>query len=159
MQNPNTEKKSDKKNEKGQDVEDVCMNEVEEPQKRNGRRLDEYQSFIWGSNGVKNSCFVDSFLEVLFQVWMRQDTHLQPKALEESLNLCKNKNFHESKMKLWTYLKDHAINRYDTFDYGDMAAITAVIDVLYTNTPEQEKSNYYLLNETRTKCLTNDQHN
>ena len=82
-----------------------------------------------------------------------------PEALNESLVQCRNKNFHVSKMILWKFLNDNAISRYDTFDLEEMAAVTALIDNLYQNMPHHERSKYYLLNETRTKCLTNDHHN
>ena len=71
-----------------------------------------------------------------------------PEALNESLVQCKNKNFHVSKMILWNFLNDNATSRYDTFDLGEMAAVTAVIDNLYQNIPLHERSKYYLLNET-----------
>ena len=140
-------------------IVDDSMRPTEVMEKKIIRKAQEYQSFVWGSNGVRNSCFLDSFLEVLFHIWMRQGIKVLPEELEESLVQRRNKNFHQSKMTLWTFLKDHAINRYDRFDFGEMAAVTAVIDSMYENIPHHERSKYYLLNETRTKCLTNDQHN
>ena len=155
-------KKKDKecKMEKGQEpAKDENANEKMEPQKRSKRKDQEYQTFVWGSNGIRNSCFIDSFLEVMFHIWLRQDMTVLPEALKESLVQRKKKSFHASKMILWKFLNDHPINRYDTFDLGEMAAITAIVDNLYDNLLYHERSKYFLLNETRTKCLTNDHHN
>ena len=54
-----------------------------------------------------------------------------PEALKDSLVQRKQKSFHASKMILWKFLNDHPINRYDTFDLGEMAAITAIVDNLH----------------------------
>ena len=139
--------------------EENVVNEKGDVEKKTSKRPQEYQSYLWGSNGIKNSCFIDSLLEVMFQVWSRQKKNMLPETLEESLVERREKNFHTSKMVLWKFLKEHAINNYDTFNLGEMGAITAVIECLYSNIPNHERSHYYLLNETRTKCLTNDNHN
>ena len=152
-------KKSEWKKEKKHVPEENVVNEKGDVETKTSKRPQEYQSYLWGSNGIKNSCFIDSLLEVMFQVWSRQKKKMLPEALEESLVEHREKNFHTSKMVLWKFLKEHTINNYDTFNPGEMGAITAVIDCLYSNIPHHERSQYYLLNETRTKCLTNDNHN
>ena len=123
-------KKKDKKC-KIETCQEQAKHEYREPQRRSARKSQEYQAFTWVSGGIRNSCFIDSFLEVMFHVWMRLDMKVLPEALNESLVQCKNKNFHVSKMILWNFLNDNATSRYDTFDLGEMAAVTAVIDNLY----------------------------
>ena len=151
--------RNETRKEKQQATEDISVQDSNQSLKKSVRKLTEYQSFQWGSNGIRNSCFIDSFLEVIYHVWARQKKKMLPEELEEALFQRGSKNFHRSKMVLWQYLQDHAINNYDTFTPGDMGAITAVIDCLYSNIPTHERSNYYLLNETQTKCLTNNNHN
>ena len=118
----------------------------------------EYQSYIWGSHGIRNSCFIDSFLEILFNIWIRKDSLFAPDVLQTSLVQRKNGNFHTSKMIMWNYLSQNNINRYNRFAVGEMGAVTSIIDVIFRNTSEEDKIEFYLRNEARTKCLTNDRH-
>ena len=53
---------------------------------RQHRNNKEYQSYVWGSNGVRNSCFIDSFLEILFHIWQRKNSVFSPDILQKSLS-------------------------------------------------------------------------
>ena len=126
---------------------------------RQHRNKKEYQSSVWGSNGVRNSCFIDSFLEILFHIWQRKNSVFSPDILQKSLSERKNGHFHTSKMTMWNYLSENNVDRYNRFVIGEIAAVTGIIDVLFRNISENNKVNFYLRNEARTKCLANDLHN
>ena len=126
---------------------------------RQHKNKKEYQSYVWGSNGVRNSCFIDSFLEILFHIWLRKNLVFSPDILQKSLSERKNGHFHTSKMTMWNYLSENNVDRYNRYVIGEMAAVTGIIDVLFRNISENNKVDFYLRNEARTKCLANDHHN
>ena len=84
-----------------------------------------YQSYKYGSNGIHNSCHQDTFLELTYHAVKRHlncpsNSNLGEglKQLLDAFVLRENEKFHESKMKLWRWLRDSTTNGHTYYAYG-----------------------------------------
>lgn len=109
------------------------LNPCEVRQKRKTNSIlsstNSFQSYKYGSNGLHNSCHQDTFLEVLYHTFKLQfnclsgvhDLGLGLKALLEAFTLRERQSFHESKMALWSWLRNNTTNGHTYYAYGKEA--------------------------------------
>ncbi|XP_070547064.1 uncharacterized protein [Ptychodera flava] len=115
-----------------------------------------YQSYSYNSGGVSNSCFIDTFLECMYNVVKRKLSAFENisnqseimSTFMKSLDLRSRNMFHASKMSMWHYLCNHTTDGLMLFPIGNMAAIGTIFDKFYQNMKENEKQMFFLKTPT-----------
>ena len=125
-----------------------------------------YQSYKYGSNGIHNSCHQDTFLELTYHAVKRHlncpsNSNLGEglKQLLDAFVLRENEKFHESKMKLWRWLRDSTTNGHTYYAYGKEASLNSIIYRILETMPDEIKDRFSIKVNYSKACSANGGHN
>lgn len=111
-----------------------CEERIKRTRNASALKKTSYQSCKYGSNGIHSSCHQDTFFEVTYHAFKRQLNCPSNSNLGEGLTqlldsfvLRENEKFHDSKMNLWRWPRDNAINSHTYYAYGKEAALDSII--------------------------------
>ncbi|KAJ7371880.1 hypothetical protein OS493_022601 [Desmophyllum pertusum] len=147
------------------------LNQCEVRRKRTSNSLTSikqtsYQSYKYGSNGIHNSCHQDTFLEFTYHAFKRHFNCPSNSTLGEGLTqlldsfvLRENDKFHESKMKLWRWLRDNTTNGHTYYAYGKEASLDSIIYRLLEAMPDEIKDRFSIKTTYSQACSANSGHN
>ena len=168
---PSNEKRVSRKCQGCKDDEWKCkLNPCEVCKKRTSISLTSkqncYQSYKYGSNGIHNSCHQDTFLEFTYHALKRQFNCPSNSNLGEGLTqlldsfvLRENERFHESKMKLWRWLRDNTTNGHTYYAYGKEASLDSIIYRLLETMPDEIRDKFSIKTTYSYVCSVNSDHN
>lgn len=136
-----------------------CEIRLERLKKRNAMvtKHNSYQSYIWGSGGLGNSCHQDTILEFLYHPFRRQiqitsDSGQGMNVLEECFQLREEGNFLESKLRLWKWLRDETDNGHIYYSLGRSASMIGIFFRLFENSEKSFTLNFRITKQIATIC-------
>ncbi|KAL9951170.1 hypothetical protein ACROYT_G043787 [Oculina patagonica] len=129
-------------------------------------RQNSYQSYKYGSNGIHNSCHQDTFLEFTYHAFKRHFNCPSNSNLGEGLTqlldsfvLRENEKFHESKMKLWKWLRDKTTNGHTYYAYGKEASLDSIIYRLLETMSDEIRDKFSIKTTYTQVCSITNGHN
>ncbi len=130
---------------------------------------DFFPSFRNGSGGIQNSCHQDALLVIFNEIFTRNPhmLHLNTSdnvesqcmaTLKEMHQLFRQEQFHESKMKLWTWLQNRTTNGRMYFGIGTQCSLEAILPTIRQKLTDIESKFITTTTKTSKKCLKHNDH-
>ena len=122
-----------------------------------------YESYCWGSSNHLNSCAIDTFMEIMFQSYIRRPESFENDASRHMLDLIEGYNkrielneLESGNVAFWEWLRCKDANM---LDVGNFISLTATFEAFIGSLVSHQKGQLFKLQyEEHRRCNLYSQH-